>query len=123
MADKQRYKKREVIEALQQARGIKAVAARLLGCEWETVNNYCKRYPECQAVIDNRRTEICDYAENHVWNGIIKGDIELCKWALKTLGKDRGYVERQEQTGIGGQPIEIIITRRIIHDRDRDKES
>ena len=46
-----------------------------------------------------------DTAELKLWQCIQNGEawgITLC---LKTIGKDRGYVERQEHTGQDGAPL------------------
>lgn len=48
--NKQRYSTVEVAEALLEAGGNAAEAARSLGCSWATVRRYIQRYPELRAV-------------------------------------------------------------------------
>jgi hypothetical protein len=43
---------------------------------------------------------------------LIAGDTGAITFTLKTLGKSRGYVERQEITGKDGEAFGIEITRR-----------
>ena len=50
-----------------------------------------------------------DLAEQKLWESIQHGEpwgITLC---LKTLGKDRGYVERQEVSGQAGTPLTLKV--------------
>jgi hypothetical protein len=48
-----------------------------------------------------------DLAELKLWQSIQNGEAWGIAFCLKTLGKDRGYVERQEVSGQGGAPIWI----------------
>ena len=43
-----------------------------------------------------------------------EGNITAIIFTLKTLGKSRGYVERQEVTGAEGKPVETKITEIVI---------
>ena len=50
-----------------------------------------------------------DLAEQKLWESIQNGEawgITLC---LKTIGKDRGYVERQEFTGENSGPLTLRV--------------
>jgi hypothetical protein len=96
MARKQRYTAEEVARALISTKGLVFLAAKRLKCDPLTVNNYCKRYPTVEAAKVAARGEIVDLAEMKLYESIKKGEpwgITLC---LKTLGKDRGYVEQQK---------------------------
>jgi len=96
MSRKQRYTAEEVARALISTKGLVYLAAKRLKCDPLTVNNYCKRYPSVQAAKEAQRGEMVDLAEMKLYESIKKGEpwgITLC---LKTLGKDRGYVEQQK---------------------------
>ena len=102
MACKHRYTAKQVADALTETKGMMFIAAQRLGCTQETMRNYCKRYPSVQAAKDAQRGLMVDTAELKLWQSIQNGEawgITLC---LKTMGKDRGYVERQELTGEDG---------------------
>jgi hypothetical protein len=105
MAGRQRYTAAEVAAALVSTKGLLYLAAKRLKCDPETIKNYCKRYPSVQAVREAQRGQMVDFAEQKLFDSIKNGEawgITLC---LKTLGKDRGYVERQEHTGSEGAPL------------------
>lgn len=102
----------QMIDALRQARGIKAAAARALGCERITVVRYCQKYPSVQAACDEQRERLVDVAESHLTKWVEQGQERAVFWALATLGKDRGYVLRQEQTGKDGEAIAHELTHR-----------
>ena len=102
---KPRYTAAQVASALTTTKGLVYLAAKRLKCDPETVYNYCKRHPSVQAVRDAQRGELIDLAEQKLRESIQNGEawgITLC---LKTIGKDRGYVERQEHTGQDGAPL------------------
>lgn len=41
----QRYTAKEVAQALIETKGMVYIAAQRLGCDPDTIRNYCKRYP------------------------------------------------------------------------------
>jgi hypothetical protein len=102
MANKFRYTAQQVADVLTETKGMMFIAAQRLGCSQETVRQYCKRFALVQAAKDAQRGIMVDTAELKLWQSIQNGEswgITLC---LKTIGKDRGYVERQELTGEDG---------------------
>lgn len=96
MAGKQRYTAAQVIAALLDTKGLVFLAARQLGCDADTVRNYMKRYPSVRAAAVQQRGEMVDLAESKLWQAIEDGEAWAITLCLKTLGKDRGYVERHE---------------------------
>jgi hypothetical protein len=109
MAGKPRYTAEQVIAALEQTKGMLFLASRVLGCSHDTVVNYIKRYPSVRQVSEQLRGELVDTAELKLWQSVQKGEQWGVTLVLKTLGKDRGYVERQEQSGPGGQAVDIRV--------------
>jgi hypothetical protein len=102
MARKQRFTAEQVASTLVLTKGLIYLAAKRLKCTPETITNYCNRYPSVQAAKEAQRGQMIDLAEQKLWESIQHGEawgITLC---LKTIGKDRGYVERQELTGEDG---------------------
>ncbi len=109
MARPHRFTPAEIVAALTACKGLVYLTAKRLKCAPETISNYCKRYPSVQAAKDAQRGQMVDLAEQKLWESIQHGEawgITLC---LKTLGKDRGYVERQELSGQDGTPLTLKV--------------
>ena len=109
MADKPHYTAEQMIAALNETKGMVFLAAKRLGCSYQTVVNYCDRHPTVQAARDAHRGEMLDTAELKLWDSIQNGEAWGISMALKTIGKDRGYVERTEQTGKDGAPLNEVV--------------
>jgi hypothetical protein len=84
----------QVAHALDQAGGLKSVAAHLLGVEWHTVARAVKRWPGLQAVIDRARERTLDEAELSLRKLVREGNLGAICFTLKCQGKKRGWVER-----------------------------
>jgi len=102
-----RYKTPQILEALKATGGLVYMAARKLGCDPSTINKRAKTSPEIQAAIDNARGDMLDMAEHELKKAVRGGDMTAIIFTLKTIGKGRGYVERIEQTGPNGGPVQI----------------
>jgi hypothetical protein len=121
MARKQQYTVAQVIAALRKNKGMVFVTAKQLKCTPETIQNYCKRYPTVQAAKDAERGEMVDTAELKLWQSIQNGEAWGITLALKTIGKDRGYVERTEQTGKDGAPLNEVV--KVVMSKQEDTPS
>jgi hypothetical protein len=117
-----KYRIEDVIAALEQSKGMIYVAARKMGCSPQTIYNYAKRYPTVQQAIDCERGLMVDNAELALWKAIQNGEGWAISLTLKTIGKERGYVERQEWTGKDGDPIQAAV-KIYIPANGRDVES
>ena len=82
-----------------------AAAARQLGVTRRTVYNYVNKYPTIKQALDDARQENLDFAENQLMKAVRAGNVTAIMFLLKTLGKDRGYVDRKEITGADGDAI------------------
>lgn len=107
MGRKKRYTAEKIIAAIQYTRGMQYLAARHLGCSYETLRKYIKQYPSIRAAIDLERGEMVDLAELKLWEAIDNGQPWAVTLALKHLGKDRGYVERPEESGRDGEGMTL----------------
>jgi hypothetical protein len=111
MADKQHWTAAQMIDALQANAGIKSAAARRLGCHLSTIDNYIDRYPTVRQAYEEARAGIVDMAESVVVRRVNAGEWDAAKFILTTLGKDRGWITKQEHehSGRGGSPLIFTI--------------
>lgn len=86
----------QVIEAIRNNNGLLAAAARELGIDRSTVWRYCQRFPTIQKALDDARDTNLDYAEGQLMRAVKAGNVTAIMFLLKTVGKSRGYVDRQE---------------------------
>jgi hypothetical protein len=93
MAKKNRYTQQQVIEALRAVRGMVYLAARHLQCDPDTIMRYCARYPAVEQAKHDARGELLDVAEVKLWQAVQAGEHWAICFALRTVGKDRGYGE------------------------------
>ena len=117
---KERYTAAQVADALDRHKGMVYLAAEALGCSHVTVYNYAKRYRSVQEAIDRNRGHVIDTAELSLYSAILNGEHWAVTFALKTIGKERGYTERSEQeiSGPAGGPVQIIAIGGIDPDED-----
>ena len=105
MAEK--YTANQMIETLREKHGNLSAAARFLGCSRNTISRYIDLYPTVKAVADEERETLIDFAENQLFKQVQDGNITAIIFTLKTIGKLRGYVERQEVTGADGGAVMV----------------
>ena len=105
MAEK--YTANQMIEAIRDKHGNMSAAARFLGCSRNTISRYIETYPTVKAVYEEERETLIDFAENQLFKQVQDGNITAIIFTLKTIGKHRGYVERQEVTGADGGAVTV----------------
>lgn len=106
---KPRFTPDQVADALKETRGMVYLAAKRLGCSHVTVQNYANRYAMVREALQTQRGQLIDTAELKLWHAVTEGESWAVLFALRTIGKDRGYVERQEVTGKDGEPVGIQV--------------
>lgn len=97
----------KIIAALRETNGLVSLAAKRVPCSHSTIHTRRKHVKAVQDVIDECRSELVDYGELALRKAIIAGEPWAVGFVLKTLGKIRGYVERQEITGAEGGSIVV----------------
>lgn len=106
MANENRHTIEGVCTAIRQARGMKTIAAQILGVNRSTIHRYVDRYPEVAQAVEDAKSLTLDLAENKLYERMMAGDSWAVCFLLKTQGKHRGYVERQEHTGQNGTALQ-----------------
>ena len=91
------YDSAEIFGALKACRGKVYVAAERLGCAPQTIKAHMAKNPEMAQYVKDCRASMVDKAEVALETCILNREHWAVALALKTLGKDRGYIERTEQ--------------------------
>ena len=94
---KQIFTVEQVINAIRKAQ-TPTGAALLLNCHPDTIRNYAKRYKTVKDALLSERSALVDLAEMGFKSAIINKEPWALAFALKTLGKHLGYVERTDIT-------------------------
>ena len=89
--------KKAISEKITEKRGNLSAVARSFGRSrtwiYKTLND---KYPELWDVVEDARESLIDDAESELQKQMFKGNITALIFFLKTQGKKRGYIERQE---------------------------
>lgn len=109
MAGKQQFTVEQVIAAIHQAQ-TPTGAGLVLHCHPDTIRNYARRYVTVNEALLSERAELLDLAEMGFKSAIVNREPWALAFALKTLGKYLGYVERQEVTGADGGGFAINLS-------------
>jgi hypothetical protein len=91
MGRKRILKKKELLEAIQGSYGIISKIAARLQCNWHTVDETIKLYPECMQALADENETILDFTESKAIERINDGDGTMIRFMLATKGKKRGY--------------------------------
>ena len=102
------YQTESIVKALHATRGRIYLAADQLGCDPQTIYNRMEKEPELAEVIRAERERRIDIAETALDRAVIEGEAWAVCFTLKCIGKRRGYVERQEISGVDGNAIQIV---------------
>jgi hypothetical protein len=130
--DKMDTHKKKVLEALEKSLGVVTTACKAAGCPRSTFYLWCKEDTHFKELVDDISEQSIDFAESQLFT-LIKGvvlpddkpfvidgnivvhsgqkhyapDTAATIFYLKTKGKKRGYVERQELTGKDGEKLTL----------------
>ncbi len=102
----QKIQKKALETALRECDGNITATARRMKVTRKAVYDAVQRYG-IQHVLDECREELLDVAENSLHTLIRDGHASSIFFFLRTMGRDRGYSERVESTGLNGGPIAI----------------
>lgn len=114
MATKFKFTPEQVAEAVISTNGMAFLAADKLGCSAQTIYNYANRHKIVKEAFEHQKGKRLDVAESALWRAILEGESWAVCFYLKTQGKARGYVERQEVTGKDGGAIRTEISEEIV---------
>lgn len=94
--DKTEQHKKAMLEALEKSLGVVTTACKSVGIGRTTHYMWLDEDPEYRAAVDSISDIAVDFAESSLHKQIKDGNPTSTIFFLKTKGKKRGYVERQE---------------------------
>jgi hypothetical protein len=100
--------KNNLIEALEQSLGIVTTACKKVGCARSTFYEYYNKDKAFKSKVDELQNFTLDFVESQLHKQIKEGNTTATIFYLKTKGKKRGFVERQEIQMDGGIESKII---------------
>lgn len=100
-----RLTEKAVADQIGKLKGNVAAVARAFGVTRQSVSEYINRRPALAALLADAREEMVDNAESALGRAVVSGEAWAVCFTLKTQGKGRGYVERQEITGKDGDDL------------------
>ncbi len=89
-------RKKDLLDALERSLGIVSTACEKVGVDRKTHYNWLKDDPEYKEAVRAIEERTIDFAESHLHALIKDKNPAATIFFLKTKGKARGYVERQE---------------------------
>lgn len=111
-------KKEAFIVALEKSLGIVSQAAKQVGIDRTTPYRWAKEDEEFKERVEEIQNVVGDFAETKLYELVNEGNPSAVIFLCKTKFKNRGYVERQEITGVDGGNLDINIE--VIYP-DKDK--
>ncbi|QDP55029.1 MAG: hypothetical protein Unbinned96contig1002_39 [Prokaryotic dsDNA virus sp.] len=96
MATKTNILKKSLIEALEKSLGVVTTACKIVDCNRSTFYKYYNNDSKFKAAVDELQDMTLDFVESQLHKQIKNGNTTATIFYLKTKGKKRGFVERQE---------------------------
>ena len=87
---------KRIIKALKETNGLLTMAAHKSGIRYRTVCRYVAEYPTVKEAAQEAKEAMLDYTEGKLFSNIRAGKEASIFFYLKTQGKGRGYIEKQE---------------------------
>lgn len=99
--------KKAMIEALEKSLGVVTTACKAVGIARETHYRWTREDEAYKEAVESISDIALDFAESQLHKQIQEGNSTSTIFFLKTKGKKRGYVERQEISHEGIKTFEI----------------
>ena len=93
---KKRFSEKQIVHAIGKSKGLIFLAAQHLGCNPSTIHLRASQSENIREAIETERGRVLDFAEVKLIEAVQDGEAWAICFILKTLGKSRGYIERQE---------------------------
>ena len=103
--------KRAMIEAMEKSLGIVTSACKVVGIARQTHYEWMKKDEDYKSAIEAVADIAIDFGESPLHKLIKDGSPAATIFFLKTKGKKRGYIERQEIETTGDNMFNVEIVR------------
>lgn len=107
MANVERLTAEAAVAAIERHMGNLTMAAKSLRVSRKTFYKFMANHPTVKDALDEARETMLDNVESRLYSKALAGEAWAVCFFLKTQGKHRGYIERQEITGTEGGPLRI----------------
>jgi len=114
--DKTEQHKKAMLDALEKTLGVVTSAAKTVGVGRTTHYLWMQEDKEYKAAVDELSDVAIDFAESQLHKQIKEGNSTATIFFLKTKGKKRGYVERQEVDVSSGKLFQIEVLGEDLHE-------
>lgn len=105
--DRTEQHKKAMLEALEKSLGVVTSACKSVGIGRTTHYLWMDNDPEYRKAVNDLENVAIDFAESQLHQQIKGGNPTATIFYLKTKGKKRGYVERQEIAHEGLKTFEV----------------
>jgi len=109
MNESRHIKKESLLKSLEQSLGVVTVACKKADIPRSTYYKWLKEDEAFAIEVRDIENVALDFAESQLHKQIAADSTAATIFYLKTKGKKRGYVERQEITGAEGMPTNFQI--------------
>tara|TARA_Y100000401_G_scaffold32952_1_gene24340 strand:- start:1833 stop:2183 length:351 start_codon:yes stop_codon:yes gene_type:complete len=108
--DKSRHIKKEaMLQALENSLGVVTVACKSANIPRSTYYKWLKEDKEFADQVKEIENIALDFAESQLHSQIKNGNTPATIFYLKTKGKKRGYIEKQELDLTSAEPVKIKV--------------
>ena len=101
--------KKAMLDALEKTLGVVTSACKSVDIARQTHYRWLQEDKEYKAAVDELSDVAIDFAESQLHKQIREGNSTATIFFLKTKGKKRGYVERQEVDVSSGKLFQIEV--------------
>jgi hypothetical protein len=114
--DKTEQHKKAMLDALEKSLGVVTSACKSVGVGRTTHYLWMQEDKEYKAAVEELSDVAIDFAESQLHKQIKEGNSTATIFFLKTKGKKRGYVERQEVDVSSGKLFQIEVLGEDLHE-------
>ena len=113
-------KKRQLVKALEKSLGIVSTACQSIGISRTTYYKYYNEDEDFRQSVDSISDIALDCAESQLFELIKEKNVTAIIFYLKTKGKNRGYIEKQENSNNSNNitGIKLISNQETAEDRN-----